>query len=137
MRVLIDPLDRFRAVVNRAFEAIAAADGGLVSVTELADAIGVGRRRLERSFQICERGSVLAALLAARLDRVERLLATSNEPISQIANECGFSSPSYLVATYKKRKGMTPGRFRTELQRAAHARRPALHAPSDITVART
>ena len=120
---MVDPLDRFRAVVSRAFEAIESAGGRLVSVTELADAIGIGRRRLERSFQICERGTVLTALLAARLDRVERMLAASDAPIAQIASECGFSSPSYLVASYKRRKGMTPGRFRTELRKAAQSRR--------------
>ncbi len=108
--------------MDKAFEAIVSASGRLVSVTELSDAIGVGRRRLERSFRICERGTVLTALLAARLDRVERMLATSDAPIAQIASECGFSSPSYLVASYKRRKGMTPGRFRAELRKAQRRR---------------
>ena len=120
---MVDPLDRFRAVVDKAFKAIEDAGGRLVSVTELSDAIGIGRRRIERSFQICERGTVLAALLEARIDRVERMLATTDAPIAQIADECGFSSPSYLVASYKRRKGMTPGHFRMKLRSAAHRRR--------------
>jgi AraC-like DNA-binding protein len=52
-----------------------------------------------------------------RLHLAARRLATSSRPVSQIAYEVGFSSPSYFTARFRERFAMTPREYRSGARR--------------------
>ncbi|MFU8925332.1 helix-turn-helix transcriptional regulator [Acinetobacter puyangensis] len=52
-------------------------------------------------------------LLNTRLEKGLTLLQTTNLPISQIAVECGFKTPSYFSDSFKKRFKIKPKRIRS------------------------
>ena len=48
------------------------------------------------------------------LKRAEKLLATSNKPIDEIADECCFISPNFFIALFFHTHQMTPLEYRQE-----------------------
>ncbi len=50
-------------------------------------------------------------VLERRIKKAENLLVTANLSVSQIAYECGFSSPAYFTYAFKRQKGMTPREY--------------------------
>lgn len=53
-------------------------------------------------------------LTKIRISEAEKLLATTQMPISQISKETGFATSSYFVSQFKKIKKITPKQFRTQ-----------------------
>ncbi len=49
---------------------------------------------------------------AQRLNVAHTLLASSDLPIGDIAQQCGFSSASHLIRTFRKKHGTTPAKWR-------------------------
>ena len=46
-----------------------------------------------------------------RVTASEKLLLSTNAPITQIAMDCGFNDSNYYAAVFKKIKGITPKKF--------------------------
>lgn len=46
-----------------------------------------------------------------RITAAEKLLATTDLPITQIASHCGFNDSNYFAAVFKRLKGITPKKF--------------------------
>jgi len=101
------------ALVARALDFIAINAGGVLSVPEVADALKVNRRLLERRFEEAGRGTVFDAVRDARFKRVTSLLVHTRRTTGEIAEECGFSSASYLISLFRRRYGMTMGEYRS------------------------
>lgn len=55
-------------------------------------------------------------VLEQRLRRASSLLRTTTLPISRIATECGFKTPSHLSSKFRARIGASPSRYRTSSQ---------------------
>lgn len=51
-------------------------------------------------------------LMRRRVERTQRLLLISDDPLSRIAAECGFMSPSHFSSVFHKMVGERPGRWR-------------------------
>ena len=49
-----------------------------------------------------------------RVTASEKLLISSNKPITKIAMECGFNDSNYYAAVFKKIKGITPKKYSLE-----------------------
>lgn len=49
-----------------------------------------------------------------RIDHAIKLLRTTSNSVSEIAQSCGFSDSSHLIRVFKETTGMTPARFRKE-----------------------
>jgi AraC family transcriptional regulator len=49
-----------------------------------------------------------------RLDLAKEILATSREPIVNIALDCGFTDTPHFSRTFKKETGLTPGQYREQ-----------------------
>ena len=52
--------------------------------------------------------------IALRLRRAMHLLASSNVPIAQIAEETGFKSASYFSKFFHERAGLSPSAYRAK-----------------------
>jgi len=83
------------------------------SVTQIADAMAVSPRHLERCFRDKLDSSPLRVYRDLRLERARQLLVQTGLPIREIALACGFGSTSVLTRWYNRRFGESPGRSRS------------------------
>ncbi|MFE0018264.1 helix-turn-helix domain-containing protein [Mesorhizobium sp. NPDC059054] len=114
-----------RAAVRRAealMELIGAYHPGPLSLTELARLSGIHPSTANRTFREVLGVSVNEYLVRYRLAQAMQRLADTNDPILQIAYECGFGSSSRFYDLFKHRTGMTPKVFRNRTR----ARAPSL-----------
>ena len=56
-------------------------------------------------------------LTITRIVASEKLLETTNLPITKIAMECGFNDSNYFAAVFKKIKGITPKKYSMQQKR--------------------
>ncbi|MGD0697818.1 MAG: DNA-binding transcriptional regulator [Terriglobia bacterium] len=83
-----------------------------VSVSEVAEALGISRRALERRFLAALGRTILDEITRCHLARARQLLVETDLPCYQIADEAGFGSPKSFNRTFAKKERMTPLRFR-------------------------
>ena len=83
-----------------------------IGIDDIAAAVKVSPRTLERRFAAANEGSPIAALARARLDKVRALLADSTVSIGEIAFKCGFNSDVRLKIAFKKAFGQTMSAYR-------------------------
>lgn len=88
-----------------------------ITLEDVAEKIHISGRQLQRIFRDNGMGSFSDYVEAVRLERVCKSLATTEEPIEQIALSQGFTSANYLYYVFRKRFQITPGKYR-ELRRS-------------------
>jgi AraC family transcriptional regulator len=52
-----------------------------------------------------------------RIQRAQRLLATSDMPITQIALDCGFTNQAHFAAAFRRLVGLSPRAYRQSISR--------------------
>jgi AraC family transcriptional regulator len=72
---------------------------------------------LARAFRRHYGRSIGSYMLQGRLRLAMRRLATSNDPISRIAMDCGFADQSHFSRMFGREVGMSPARFRRRASR--------------------
>jgi AraC family carnitine catabolism transcriptional activator len=75
---------------------------------QLAQAIGVTRRQLERLFCSALGDTPTRFYLQLRLGRARELLQQTDMSITSVCVACGFESPSHFSRTYRARYGASP-----------------------------
>lgn len=79
-----------------------------LSRSEIARASGVSVRQLERLFSAHLKTSIDQRYMAIRLQRARTLLRQTALPVTQVAVECGFHSPSHFSRSYRRQFARTP-----------------------------
>lgn len=83
-----------------------------LSTHELAEAVGVSARQLERLFGKHMHTSPKQYYVELRLRRARNLLMQTDAPVIQVALSCGFTNHSHFTRCYKQAYGMTPHKVR-------------------------
>ena len=83
-----------------------------VSTEDVAEELEISTRQLERLFQIYLRESPASYFRKLRLRHANWLLHNTKHPITEIAQECGFSDSSHFAKRFKDLFGLTPGQAR-------------------------
>ena len=83
-----------------------------IGVDQVAQALDVGRRRLERRFAAVLGVGVYSYLIARRLDRAREILRSTSEPLESVAKSCGFAGAQHLCDVFRSKLGETPGAYR-------------------------
>jgi len=83
-----------------------------LSVDDIAGAVGVSRRRLERAFRRDLDRGINQELLRRRLERACELLRTTDMSIADLAPSLGFGSRDYFQRAFRRTVGVSPGRYR-------------------------
>ena len=91
---------------------------------EIAAAVGLAPRSLARRFQRELGMPWRTALSRMRVLRAIELLATTDDQITQIAVDCGYSSLSGFQAAFRDLTGSTPSEYRTTFRPSEPAARP-------------
>jgi AraC family transcriptional regulator len=86
-----------------------------ITLQTLADIAGLSTFHLQRMFLLSCGISPFEWLLRRRLLKAKTLLATQ-DPIAQIASDCGFSSQSHMTRTFKEATGCTPSVYRQRVR---------------------
>lgn len=79
-----------------------------LSIEELANCVGVSRRRIERLFQAHLETPPSRYYLELRITHARRLLLQSNDSIANIAIACGFLSSTHFSHCFKDYFGISP-----------------------------
>lgn len=104
------------ALCNRAVEYVKA---HYVDLTEeaCAEALGVSRGYLSRIFKKGMSGVAFSAyLIGVKLKEAEKLLLSTDMSMTDIAEAVGFSTVAYFIATFRRRYGVPPARYRKLLR---------------------
>lgn len=101
-----------RLLVDRAMRIIEDNWAKGIGATDIARQLGVSTSLLKLRFHQTRNCSIRDTLMATRLDKVTRLLKTSDYPVGGIAKMCGFSSSVVLNHLFKKKFGTSPGKWR-------------------------
>lgn len=83
-----------------------------LSIPELAAAVGVSRRQLERLFFDKTKSSPALAYRRVRLERARHLLLQTKAPLIEIALEVGFENASHFARIFRKTYGQSPTTLR-------------------------
>lgn len=117
---LINPKDARAARIAEALSADPADARPLADICKLA---GASKRTIERLFQSETHMSLGGWRQQLRLLRSLRLLA-AGEPITRVALESGYSTPSAFIAMFRKAFGTTPRRYFENHRQSTGANRP-------------
>ncbi|HBF34188.1 TPA: hypothetical protein DDW35_06455 [Candidatus Sumerlaeota bacterium] len=83
-----------------------------LSVNDIADAINLSRRSLERAFLEEMRHSIQKEILRTRMEKVQQLLLATNMTMVEIAECTGFTRPRHLFRVFRSLHNMSPREWR-------------------------
>lgn len=86
-----------------------------LSVKSMSKLCNMSYSYFSRFFKSVMKKSFTEYLNYVRLSEAERLLTTTNQSITDIAMEVGFSTTSYFIAQFKAFKSTSPKQFRKKL----------------------
>ncbi len=87
-----------------------------LTVDQIADAVPMTRRSLERKFKKHYERSPHEEVLRLRLARVQTLLAKTDMPILDLAREAGFGNAQHMTTVFRKAFNITPLRYRSSIR---------------------
>jgi AraC-like DNA-binding protein len=92
-----------------------------LSIPEIARELRVSRVHVMRQFQKITGMSVLDYITQCRVSCAQRLLATTDMKLLDIAAEAGFNSAARFYPCFKRLAGQSPARYRRSMRAAASA----------------
>jgi len=88
-----------------------------ITLEEIAASAAVSKRECIRCFQTCLKKTPFEYLLEYRIQMAEKLLQTTDLPVTAIAMQTGFSNSAYFGKTFRKFKNITPSEYRNQWSR--------------------
>lgn len=85
-----------------------------LSIWEIADAVGMPRRSLERGFRVHLNRSVHEELIRKRVSELRNLLISTSEPLADLAPRTGFFTLSNANRCFREAYGTSPGKYRAQ-----------------------
>jgi len=82
------------------------------SVGEMADNVGLSRSRFSALYKEHFGASPMEDVIRLRLERARWLLSNSAFTVTQIARQVGFEDAAYFNRLFRRRVGVSPGRYR-------------------------
>lgn len=87
-----------------------------ISIADIAQALGIGRRTLERRFLTDIHMTPNKAYLDLRLERALARLRESDQTVTEIAHASGFCDGTHLARILKAERGVSPRQYRLASQ---------------------
>ena len=87
-----------------------------LSLASLAEVAGISKFHFSRMFMAATDLSPHKYIVQRRIIRVQESLTNTNECLSQIAHDIGFSSQSHMTSAFKRMLGVTPSNYRKSLR---------------------
>jgi AraC family transcriptional regulator len=103
--------------LRRVIEHVQAHLADELRIATLASLVGLSAGHFQRAFRATTGRTPLAHITHCRVEAAKRLLATGDAPVSTIAAEVGFGSPSHFARTFRAATGLSPGDYRRAFRR--------------------
>lgn len=100
------------ASVERALDVIETQIVDRVTVADVAEVCGVSRWTLDARFTEAMGRTVHAEIVRRQVERVARLLLTTDLSLERIARLAGFGHVNYMSRVFRQSRGVPPGAFR-------------------------
>lgn len=84
-----------------------------ISLTDVAEEVGISYGHLSKCFKQVEGNSFNNYLMEVRMEESKRLMREENMPISEIAYQVGIGDPNYFSKCFKKHTGLSPKEYVT------------------------
>lgn len=110
-RTIAELSDYTHQIVRLAISYMRAHLGQPLSIREVAAAVATSPSHLIRLFRQVTDLSPIEFLIDLRLNRASQLLQEPGKRVTDVCGEIGYSSLSYFVRLFKRRFGVTPGRY--------------------------
>lgn len=104
--------------------AVVQARRGAVGVRELAGALGVGERRLERTFDRCVGLSPKELARVVRFGHAVRLMDARAARWTEIAFSAGYADQAHFIREFRQLAGVTPTQYVAERSRVGIVQYP-------------
>lgn len=85
------------------------------SLQDLSTKVGMNKSQLNRTFKAVFGDTVFGILRIERLKCAQKMLEDSTNSVTEVAYECGFSSPSHLTKAFKQYFGIRPKQYQTSV----------------------
>jgi len=85
-----------------------------IDVRDILAKVPMARRTLERQFKTVLGHSPAEEIRRTKIEHVRQLLGTTDIPIPEIAELCGFKYVEHMIPVFKKYHGCTPSRYRRD-----------------------
>lgn len=85
-----------------------------VTLADIAGAAGISPRECTRCFSRSVGSSPIRFLVSFRVQQAAQKLASTDKPVSLVAEECGFTSESYFGKAFRETYGCTPREYRKQ-----------------------
>lgn len=109
----VSPQERLAGYVEEALRFLESHYGQEVSIQSIADKLGLDRSYLHRIFKTATGSSPQEYLLDLRIRKACDLLRGTRLPVTVIARSVGYEDTLYFSRLFKKKKGISPTRYRT------------------------
>ncbi len=87
-----------------------------LSLDDIAKATFVSPCHLSRKFKALAGCTITAFIQNRRLEKAADLLRATEESVTEIADQVGFTNPSYFATCFKTARGQTPQQYRKTCQ---------------------
>ena len=105
-----------------------------IALDDLAATVALSRYHFARRFRQSVGTTPHEFVVQQRIEQAKTLLQRTDRSLTDIACGCGFADQSHMTREFKKRVGVTPGRYRSEDRRKGwHRRSVARSQQSAIT----
>lgn len=88
----------------------------LIGVEQVAQALGVSRRTLDRRFLCALDRSVHEELAGMRIQMARRLLVNSSHRVAEVARSCGYGTAASFSRAFHKHTGRWPSDYRDDFR---------------------
>jgi transcriptional regulator GlxA family with amidase domain len=83
-----------------------------LTIDNIADAVGLSRRQLERLFMVEAGTSPAQAYTKLRMKKAQSLVKHTNATFVDIANDVGFNNASHFSRAFRRLYGISPSKVR-------------------------
>lgn len=83
-----------------------------INAGDVAAAVSLSRRSLERRFRDHLRRSILDEIHRVRVARAQQMLVDTHRPVPEVAASCGFRDAQHFWDVFRRRTGEAPADFR-------------------------
>lgn len=84
----------------------------IIQVDDVLNIVSIGRRTLEEKLKKTIGRSIYSEISRCRVNQICQAIIETNQPISQIAFDFGYSSAAHIARYFQRVKGMTPLEYR-------------------------
>ena len=88
-----------------------------ITALDVAKHCNLSYSYFSRTFKKIMKQSFTEYLNSYRISKAEYLLSATDKSIVEIADELGFSTPSYFIQQFKAKKNISPKKYRTNFTR--------------------